>query len=212
MPKNRLKVGEIAQRHWVGSGEQVVWVVDPEGHVGSTLGASRTAPHRGSGAGPVLEVPAPEWPLPTRAVAEGRFHNDEWVHDPAVWAWAHAQRPDQVAARWAGLFTAGRDECRLLLTNRRLALVVDGEVTAPAAPASGGLLGRVRTLGQSSPDVPPLVTWWEAPVTTARLHAVPLGRQARPEWFVRLAFSDGSTFEFRDAQAEQSIRTAHANL
>ncbi|MGW4114071.1 hypothetical protein ACWEFJ_24645 [Actinosynnema sp. NPDC004786] len=210
MPKNRLKIGEVAQRRWVGPGEQVVWVVDPEGHVGSTVGPTRAAPHRSATA--ALEVPEPEWPLPTRAVAEGRFHHDEWVHDPAVWAWAHARGPEQAAARWADLFTAGRDECRLLLTNRRLALVVDGEATRPAAPASGGLLGRVRGLGQSSPDVPPLVTWWESPVAAARLQAVPLGRLARPEWFVRIAFPDGSTFEFRDAQAEQSIRTAHANL
>ncbi|ONI80173.1 hypothetical protein ALI22I_43015 [Saccharothrix sp. ALI-22-I] len=210
MPKNRLKIGEIAQQRWVGPGEQVVWVVDPEGHVGSTVGPSRTVPHRTGAA--ALEVPEPEWPLPTRAVGEGRFHNDEWVHDPAVWAWAHAQRPDQAAVRWADLFTAGRDECRLVLTNRRLALVVDGEVTRPAAPASGGLLGRVRALGQSQPDVAPLVTWWDAPVGTARLEAVPLGRQVGPEWFVRIGFPDGSTFEFRDAQAEQSIRTAHANL
>ncbi len=125
-----------------------------------------------------------------------------------------AQRPDQAAVRWADLFTAGRDECRLLLTNRRLALVVEGELTRPAAPVSGGLLGRVRSPGQSQsqPDVPPLVTWWEAPVGTARFLAVPLGRQVQPEWFVRVEFSDGSAFEFRDAQAEQSVRTAYANL
>ncbi|MBB5802846.1 hypothetical protein F4560_002614 [Saccharothrix ecbatanensis] len=210
MPKNRLKIGEIAQQRWVGPGEQVVWVVDPEGHVGSTIGPTRTAPHRTDTA--ALDVTVPEWPLPTRAVGEGRFHHDEWVHDPAVWAWAHAPGPDRIAARWADLFTAGRDECRLLLTNRRLALVVDGEATRPAAPASGGLLGRVRSLGQSQPDAPALVTWWEGPVTTARPEAVPLGRAVQPEWFVRLAFADGSTFEFRDAQAEQSVRTAHANF
>jgi hypothetical protein len=210
VPKSRLKVGEIAQQRWVEPGEQVVWVVDREGHVGSTVGSTRTAPHQTGTA--ALEVPAPEWPLPTRAVGEGRFHNDEWVHDPAVWAWAYAQRPDQTAARWADLFTAGGDECRLLLTNRRLALVVDGEATRPAAPASGGLLGRVRAMGQSQSDIPALVTWWDALVGTARLQAVPLGREVRPEWFVRIGFRDGSMFEFRDAQAEQSVRTAYANL
>ncbi|MBY8850633.1 hypothetical protein K7G98_20380 [Saccharothrix sp. MB29] len=167
-------------------------------------------PHRTTA--PVLAGAAPAWPLPTAAVAHGRFHLDEWAHDPAVWGWAHARRPDQLAVRFADLFTAGRDECWLLITNRRVALVVEGELAIPGEPESGGLLGRVRSLGQSR-DVPPLVTWWEGPVSTVRAFTpAPLGRHVTPEWFLRLEFADGSAFDLRDDQAEQTVRTLHANF
>ncbi|HEX6343552.1 hypothetical protein [Umezawaea sp.] len=201
MPKSRTKLAEIAQKHWCATGEQIVWAVNAGGHVGSAAGV----PHRPAGQVPAAAVPEPDWPLPTEAVSTGRFRRDEWVHDPAVWGWATGPA---TAAAWADLFAVGRDECWLLLSNRRLALVVEGTLTAPAP--TGGLLGRVRTLGQDR-DAPPLVTWWESPVT-ARFRAVPLGRRVEPEWFVRVEFTDGSTFDFRDANAEQSVVTAYANL
>jgi hypothetical protein len=201
VPKSRTKLAEVAQKHWCGAGEQIVWAVNAQGHVGSAAGA----PHQPRGQVPAVVVPDPEWPLPTEAVGGGRFRRDEWVHDPAVWGWASGSA---TAAVWADLFAVGRDECWLLLSNRRLALVVEGTVAEPAP--TGGLLGRVRTLGQDR-EAPPLVTWWESPVT-ARFRAVPLGRQVRPEWFVRVEFADGSAFDFRDANAEQSVVTAYANL
>ncbi|WP_157529157.1 hypothetical protein [Nocardia sp. NRRL S-836] len=203
MPRDRVKLAEIAQKHWVRTGEQVVWAVERKGHIGS---AGR-APHVLVGDVPVAGIAEPEWPLPTAAVSSGQFCLDEWAHDPAVWGWAHAQSPAQLAVRWADLFTTGRDECWLLLTSQRLGLVVEGEVLEPDR---GGLLSRVRG---SQREVPPLVTWWEAPVSVARRFvAVPLGRQVQPEWFVRVEFADGSAFDFRDPQAEQSVRTAYANL
>ncbi|MBW4716764.1 hypothetical protein [Saccharothrix obliqua] len=212
MPKSREKLAGIAQRHWLGEGERLAWVAGGRGHVGSTVGAVRTAPHRVVHDVPSPAAPEPAWPLPTRAVSENRVHNDEWAHDPAIWGWAHAQHPDQAAVRCADLFTAGRDECWLLVTDRRVGLVVEGEVAVAPEPAAGGLLGRVRALGQSR-DVPPLVTWWEAPRSVVRAFTpVPLGRHVRPEWFLRLEFADGSAFDLRDEQAEQTVRTIHANL
>ncbi|MFI9811303.1 hypothetical protein [Saccharothrix variisporea] len=211
MPKSRTKLAEIAQKTWCARGEQVVWAVNRDGHVGSTVGSTRTAPHVPVGQVPEVHVSEPEWPLPTRAVGEGRFHLDEWAHDPAIWGWAHAAHPGQAAARWADLFTAGADECWLLLSNRRLALVVESGLTQPEQP-SGGLLGKVLTRSPQRPDGPPLVMWWEAPAGDARYTAAPLGREVQPRWFVRVAFPDGSRFEFRDAQAEQSVVTAYANL
>ncbi|GAA3845188.1 hypothetical protein GCM10022243_09370 [Saccharothrix violaceirubra] len=209
MARSRTKIAELARKHWCAPGEQVVWAVNRDAHLGSTVGATVTAPHVVLGQVPELHVADPAWPLPTRAVASGRFHRDEWVHDPAVWGWAHA-RPGHLAAHWADLFTAARDECWLLLTSRRSALVVEGGRTRPAEPPASGLLGHFRTRG--APEGPPLVTLWEGPAGVPRYTAVPLGRQVRPEWFVRIAFPDGSRFEFRDAQAERSVRTAYLNL
>jgi len=201
VPRSRTKLAEIAQKNWCATGEQIVWAVNAQGHVGSAGGA----PHVPRGQVPAVAVPEPEWPLPTEAVGSGRFRRDEWVHDPALWGWASGSG---TAAAWADLFAVGRDECWLLLTNRRLALVVEGSITEPAP--TGGLLGLVRNRGPEK-EVPPLVTWWESPVN-ARFRAVPLGRQVKPEWFVRVEFPDGSAFDFRDTNAEQSVVTAYANL
>lgn len=201
VPRDRFKLAEIAQKHWTAPGEQIVWAVARTGHVGS---AGR-APHVVTGEVPEAELPEPAWPLPTAAVGSGRFCTDEWAHDPAIWGWAHASGPTQTAVRWADLFTAGRDECWLLLSNQRVALVVE----SPEGE-QGGFLGLGRRQERA---VPPLVTWWEAPVgAVRRFLAVPLGRLVQPEWFVRVEFTDGSAFDFRDGQAEQSVRTAYANL
>ena len=78
--------------------------------------------------------------------------------------------------------------------------------------AEVGFLGMMRRPSRDE-DAPPLVTWWEAPVNAVRrFSAMPLGRLVQPEWFVRVEFTDGSAFDFRDSQAEQSVRTAYANL
>ncbi|MEU5693288.1 hypothetical protein [Actinosynnema sp. NPDC020468] len=212
MPKSRTKIAELAQRTWCAPGEQVVWAVNRTGHLGSTIGTTRTAPHTALDHTPELHAPEPAWPLPTRAVGENRFHRDEWAHDPAIWGWAHGTHPGHTAARWADLFGAGHDECWLLLSTHRLALVVEADLTHPPEPSSAGLVGRVLSRGPRQPDTPPLTTWWEAPAHHATYTATPLGRADQPEWFVRITFPDNSHFEFRDPHAEQSITTAHANL
>ena len=212
MPRNRLKLAELAQRHWCLHGEQVVWAEGPAGHVGSTVGTTHRAPHAPIGQVPAADVSPPEWPLPTSSIGSGQFYRDEWAHDPAIWGWAHANQPAQAAVRWADLFATGRDEGWLLLSNRRLAIVIETRFVSPEPPPPGGLLGRVRTRA-SEPTRPPFATWWEAPVGTIhRFTAAPLGRLVQPEWFVGVEFRDGSAFSFRDPNAEQSVRTAYANL
>jgi hypothetical protein len=206
VPRSRAGLADSARRNWCDDGERLVWAVEARGHVGSTVGVVRCAPHVPINEVPDVELPEPVWPLPTDAVTSGLARADEWVHDPALWGWAHAQDPARTAVTWADLFAVGGDRCRLLLTSRRVALVLEGGLAEP----SGGVLGRVRALGRDREE-PPLVTWWEAPVAEVlRVVAVPLGRMVAPEWFVRVEFTDGSAFEFRDEQAEQSVRTAYA--
>ena len=202
MPKSRANLAEIAQRCWCDEQEQVVRVVEAQGHVGSTIGVVRAAPHVPINEVPDVEVPEPGWPLPTDAVTSGLARADEWVHDPAMWAWAYARHPARTAVTWADLFTVGRDACGLLLTSRRVALVVASGVVEPEPAPSGGVLGRVKAFGRDREE-PSLVTWWEAPVAEVlRFVAVPLGRMVVPEWFVRVEFADGSAFDFRDGRAE----------
>lgn len=108
---------------WCAPGERLLHNAAPEGRVCSTIGGQVTAPHRIRGEAPSVPGPFPSpRPLPTRTVAEGRFQREEWAHDPAVWAWAFADRPERLAIRLADVLTAGKGAARLLLSTRRLAV------------------------------------------------------------------------------------------
>ncbi|GLZ76511.1 hypothetical protein Afil01_13180 [Actinorhabdospora filicis] len=60
------------------------------GFIGATVGGvhgiiENTAPLPGD--------PDPAWPRPTAMTTSGRFLDQEWAHDPSVWAWATAAAP-----------------------------------------------------------------------------------------------------------------------
>ncbi|GDY31473.1 hypothetical protein [Gandjariella thermophila] len=137
----------------------------------------------------------------------------------------HARHPEQAAARCADHLVLGGAETWLLLTTRRVAVVVESAhlaaAEAPAAEAAGEL-GRARSLARNVQDrfdtaadaaTGPLAGLREAPIDQVReVRAVPRGRTPVPEWFVRIGFADGSAVGFRDGMAGQAVRTVHANL
>ncbi|GIG68442.1 hypothetical protein [Phytomonospora endophytica] len=110
------------QLAWCRPGERLLTRAKPTGHIGSSVAGEVTAPHEPRSATPQPVDPAPPLPLPTASVAEGRFHDDEWVHDPTLWGWVHAESPDRLAVRLADPLTAGRGEVTLLLSTRRIAV------------------------------------------------------------------------------------------
>ncbi|MEV0646211.1 hypothetical protein AB0I28_13200 [Phytomonospora sp. NPDC050363] len=110
------------QLAWCQAGERLLARAKPDGHIGSTIGGEITAPHRPRGRAPEPGDPAKPLPLPTLVVSQGRFHDDEWTHDPTLWGWAHADGPERLAVRLADLLTAGRGTVTMLLSSRRLAV------------------------------------------------------------------------------------------
>ncbi|SHG85908.1 hypothetical protein [Streptoalloteichus hindustanus] len=231
MIKNRLRIAEVAQKDWAGPREKLVWLFGgvPNPAVCSTVGQEHRAPHVPMGSVPALRAPEPLLPPPSAVVRNGRFWNDEWAHDPKVWAWAYAARPDQLAVRLADHLVAGADATWGLLSTERIAVIIESRYVGDPEPAEpteetpgGGLFGRARSLTKGvqslldRPEEKPrrqVVSLWEASAgAIGRISAVPRGRGLSPAWFARVDFVDGSAFEFASKSACQDVETAHLNL
>lgn len=69
------------------------------GFIGSTVGGAHGAIEHTA---PLPGDPDPAWPRPTAMTTSGRFLDQEWAHDPAVWAWATAAAPGAASLAVAG--------------------------------------------------------------------------------------------------------------
>ncbi|GAA4869330.1 hypothetical protein [Saccharopolyspora cebuensis] len=219
MLKDPFALDEIAARTWCRPGEELLWRIGPRrGHVASDIAGRRSAPHHAGDriAAPRLE--APDWPVPSEPVGEGRYHGDEWAHDPSIWAQARAGDPRAAAARCADGLAAGQADAWLVLSAQRLAVVV-AESHAPE-PAAGGWLARAKSFaenavpGSRTEDVA-LTTLWEIPGSSIHhFDAVPAGREIEPQWFGLIAFHDGSVLMVRvDGKvAAESVVSAGAGV
>ncbi|SDN18388.1 hypothetical protein [Allokutzneria albata] len=168
----------LTAKTWLNPGEAGVATFSCFGHVGSTVADTHRAPHV-----PFGEVhsmrPQQEWrPLPTSVVSEGRFLGDEWVHDPSFSVWAYASSPDAHAVRIADHLASGAGDSWLVITNRRIGVVIDnnrlGDVTEPAEDSF-------------------MISLWEVPLAAVtRFSPAPLGKQSTPEWAFRIGFNDST--------------------
>jgi len=174
------------QLAWCHPGEQLLARARPAGHIGSTIAGETTAPHRPRTTTPEATEPPPPAPLPTKAVAEGRFHDDEWAHDPSIWGWAYADEPGRLAVRLADLLTAGRGEATLLISSRRLAVARTHQ---------------------------PFTVWFEADVRHVRaVRPFGLLTADRSLDFLRADFADGSALVWNAPRARKEAKTVRVGL
>ncbi|MER5390969.1 hypothetical protein [Saccharopolyspora sp. NPDC002686] len=203
MLKDPFKLEKIAAKTWCGPGEKLLWRIGPRwGHVAFDVAGRRGAPHQHDGG--TRSSTVPEWPLPTEAVATGRYHGDEWVHDPSIWAYVHAPHPSAVAAGCADGLVAGQTDAWLVLSDQRLAVVVAASAIDEPAKKSGWL-----SRGKSEEET--LRSLWEAPIAAIRhFGALQMGREVEPVWIGQVAFQDGSTVLIRmeNEVAAESVVTA----
>ncbi|SHG85783.1 hypothetical protein [Streptoalloteichus hindustanus] len=217
------------QSGWLAPHERPILVRWP-GHVASTIGNSRLVPHVPQGSTPPTRAPQLRAEIHP-AVREGRFWNDEWVHDPATWGWAYAQRPDQLAIRLADHCVAGRAASVLVLTTHRLAVVIETKFFGEPEPepegqqetsTGGGLFGKAMALARSlqsnedgdgkepKPEVPLLTTLWEVPLSAVRgFRPIPKGRDLEHIWHLAIDFADGSMLEFFAEYAQSDVLHIH---
>ncbi|WP_073489571.1 hypothetical protein [Streptoalloteichus hindustanus] len=159
-------------------------------------------------------------------VREGRFWNDEWVHDTAVWGWAYAQRPDHLAIRLADHCVAGRAASTLVLTTHRLAVVIETSLLGEPTPEPGdepetgrGILGKALTLAKSfrsdeggddkasRSEAPVVATLWETPVNAIRgFRPLDKGRSVSVVEYLVIDFVDGSVLEFAAPHVSQDTQ------
>ncbi|MER7014136.1 hypothetical protein ABT324_22170 [Saccharopolyspora sp. NPDC000359] len=221
MLKDPFKLEKLAAQTWCRQGEGLLMRIGPRwGHVASDIGGRRRAPHEHGGRIPQQSAAVPDWPLPTEAIATGRYHGDEWVHDPSIWAWAHAPNPAAAAAGVADGLAAGGADAWLVLSNQRIAVVMAASAAKKPEPAaeqqSGGWLSRAKSLAKDAQSLvqseeESLLTLWEGPSAVIRhFGALPMGRDLDPAWFGQVAFQDQSTLLIRmdNKAAAESVVSA----
>ncbi|EIF01119.1 hypothetical protein SacglDRAFT_04290 [Saccharomonospora glauca K62] len=224
--KDPLKLEKLAAQTWCERGETLLMRIGPRwGHVAFDVAGRRGAPHEDGGRISPRSVGVPEWPLPTEAVAAGNYHGDEWVHDPSIWAWVHAPNPTATAVGCADGLAAGGADAWLVLSNRRLAVVMAASAARETEPedeqqSSGGWLSRAKSIAKGAQSLvrseeESLLTLWEAPSTVIHhFGALPMGRDVEPAWFGQVAFRDTSTLLIRmdNKVAAESVVSAGSAL
>ncbi|WP_139274174.1 hypothetical protein [Saccharopolyspora flava] len=196
---------------WCGPGEKLAFIIggpQKSGWFGATTSDGRGAPYEAG-----HDVLQPPWPSVNSLVATGEHLADEWVHDPAVFGWAHASGPQQAAPRSAAALNSGRHLAWLVCSNQRLAVVVEADTLAEAKGTGGesGFLGGL--LGKGRANAGEVETWWELPTSgIAGFAAADLGRGFDPVEFFRIGFADGSVLEFRMKDAAELVKVAEERL
>ncbi|MER6988230.1 hypothetical protein ABT337_01855 [Saccharopolyspora hirsuta] len=202
-----LQEGEKLQRYGGGDRERV--------HFGATIGGHHQAPYRPTRP-PVhrFDVDFGDVLYPSAPVQQGRFHGDEWVHDPTIRGWVQADSPGRAALECADLLVAGGPEAWFIGTDRRIAVVVDASVVSKSEqedkdPESenskgfGRFLGKARSavsavteLSESLIGGAELVTLWECPLERFEQMTGDLkGRSTAGSGFSINRFDDGSVLE-----------------
>ena len=223
--RDRYKLQKALEDSWCRPGEKLVFLVGAEskrGWLGADVGGRRQVPHQRTSPAEELEPP---WPAVNPALTAGEFLADEWVHDPAVWGWFHADDPSRAAARCGDALSAGRHFSWLVCSTYRLAVVVEADELAaekqsePAAEQAsgfGGLLNKAKAFTASKPEASataPIEQWWEWPTSqVARFTHVGMGRTSPAVQFFRIEFADRSVLDFRIEDAPKLVDLVHANL
>ncbi|WP_190822873.1 hypothetical protein [Saccharopolyspora pogona] len=209
----------LLQAEWADADEQMRTVQGGEnerGHLGASIGGRSVVPYQPSGPVPELDVDFGRLSPASRFVRAGKFHGDEWIHDPAMRGWVYAATTDQLAVRCADHLAAAGPEGWFASTDRRLGVVVDPSVVAkpndvpePEAREQkrggvGSFLGKARTaLGAVAEfsegftkSGPQFVVLWECSIdSVADDRMVGKGRSTIPYQFLRVDFVDGSALE-----------------
>lgn len=208
--RDQREIVRLLTERWCGPGESLAFIIggpQKSGWFGTTLGNACHVPHMAGD-----DRVHPPWPQVNPLVAAGEFLADEWVHDPAVFGWAHADDPEQSAPRSVAALNGGGHLSWLVCTDQRLAVVVETDALSEAESSGerpgllGGWLGKGKA---NSGGVEPIETWWQLRISgIAEFTSAALGRGVEPIEFFRINFTDGSAVEFRLKDAAELVKIA----
>ncbi|WP_024876593.1 hypothetical protein [Saccharomonospora piscinae] len=192
-PRAATQVDELVEtelaRLWLRRGERLLLACPPiRAHVGARIGGRRLVPHRPARELPSARATPPRWPLP---VAE--LPAEDWTDDPTLGHWAEADHEDRDAVRLADHLAASHGEARVVVTDRRVAVVCPAEHLAGSDVPPDGGFGTVEQLS------PQRLTSLDAPF---------LGRSVPPRRVIAFGFADGSTLFACDVHAAMKVRRA----
>lgn len=225
----REKWEKLLAEQWVDSAEKVLWVhIGQQAHTASVIDGRPHVPHAPQGEVPRTNLEAPEWPLPSEAVATGRFMGDEWADDPSIGWWATATRPDQDAVRFADHLAVGYDQAFLVASSTRLAVVVEADILAepkeePATESKGWFGKARRAVAQAQSTAEDLsskfgnrnsvVSFHEVDVQRVRgMQTLRFGRGIPRQHFLRIDFTDGSHLLIRSGSMNNESSTFNTAL
>lgn len=179
-------------RHWLDDGERLLLGCPPvRAHVGALVGGRRHVPYAPARDLPAVRGDRPRWPLPVENLPA-----EDWTDDPTLGYWATADHADRIALRIADHLAASHGEARVVVTDRRIAVVY------PTAVLAGAASGEVV-------DAPVFTTFEERDVEhLAALDAPFLGHSIPPRPVIAFHFTDGSQLYTRDVHAVLKVRRA----
>ncbi|MEY7970421.1 hypothetical protein AB8O38_00315 [Saccharomonospora xinjiangensis] len=190
-PRKSAQIDEIVEtelaRHWLAEGERLLLGCPPvRAHVGSLVGGRRRAPHVPGRQLPAVRLGPPRWPLPMADLP-----GEDWTDDPTLGHWAVADHDGRIAVRLADHLAVSHGEARVVVTDRRIAVVY------PASCLAG------------APGQEVLTTFEEMEACRlAALDAPFLGRSVPPRSVIAFRFTDGSVLYTRDVHAVMKVRRA----
>ncbi|WP_018685263.1 hypothetical protein [Actinokineospora enzanensis] len=188
---------DVTHAPWETRQDEVLGIEIPSRKrgAGSRIAGRVQVPHPAAPEVPVIAI-SEDALLPAEFTRTGPVPGLEWLEDESIGWWAEAAAPDHCAARLADYLAAGRGEAKLVVTDRRIAVILPEPVlTAATAPPKEkkGLLGRLFTLPEQIPDDCRWVILWET--DSGRLtshHTAMAGRSFPFARLARLTFADGS--------------------
>jgi hypothetical protein len=191
-PRQAAQHDEIVEteltRHWLTEGERLLLGCPPvRAHVGALVAGHRQVPYVPTRATPEVRGERPRWPLPLEDLPV-----EDWTDDPTLGYWVDADHADRLAVRLADHLAASHGEARVVVTDRRIAVVYPAAILAGEAAEEPGF----RTFEER--DAREL----------AALDAPFLGRSIPPRPVIAFRFADGSTLYARDVHAVMKVRRA----
>lgn len=177
--KNDKIIADELSRAWLRKGERLRFGAMPvRGHVRANVAGEVRLPHE-----PLHDVPSLDrqklGQLPRSPSPE--VVDEDWPDDPAVGHFAWAREADQVAVHYADHFANSHGEARLVVSDRRVAVVYPSK-----------FLGDPSTL---------FTTFCEVDLRQVRFSAPFAGRSVPPPRVLRADFADGSVLLLRDPLA-----------
>lgn len=213
---------QALQEEWAGEDQKIRTLLGDEeedrGYLGATIGGRLLVPYQPSGTVPELDVDFARLSPVSSLVREGKFHGDEWIHDPALRGWVWASDPSLLAVRCADHLAAAGPEGWFVSTDQRIGVAVDASVVVQSGASSetkepdrqrggvGGFLGKARSALGAVAEISEglwnsgsrcAVIWECSREHVTRYEFVKRGRATIPHRFLRVEVTDGSALELR---------------
>lgn len=192
-PRAAAQIDEVVEteltRFWLDRDERLLLACPPiRAHVGAFIGGRRLVPYV-----PTRELPSRcdrphRWPLPVEDLPV-----EDWVDDPTLGHWVHADHDGQDAVLCADHLAASQGMARVVVTDRRIAVLCPTKYLTDEPVTDENVF---TTLEEMEPH------------RLAGLDTPFLGRSVPPRRVIEFTFADGSRLYSYDIHATLKVRRA----